>query len=276
VPVPDPVANEFVRIDDAHGVRTVRIDRPDVHNAFNETVIDELTAAFAAAGADDAVRVVVLASDGPSFSAGADMHWMKRMVDFSREENERDAGAMAGMFRAIRACAKPTIARVHGPCFGGGVGLVAACDLAVAVRAAIFALTEVKLGILPAVISPYVVERIGPGPMRRYAITAERFDADRAAELGLVSEVVEDEVGLDERIAYFVKLLKKNGPEAIAAGKRTLAAMNERPDWDGKTRCTVEAIAERRVSAEGQEGLRAFLEKRDPAWIVSTGSGSKA
>lgn len=257
----------FVRTADADGVRTVRIDRPDVHNAFNEVVIDELTRAFEDAGRDPDVRVIVLASGGPSFSAGADMHWMKRMVDFSREENERDAGTMAAMFATMRDCPKPTIARVHGACFGGGVGLVAACDLAVAVREAVFALTEVKLGILPAVISPYVAERIGAGAMRRYALTAERFDADRAAELGLVSEVVEDAVGLDERIAFFAKLLKKCGPEALAACKATLARMHEAPTWDGKTRVTVESIAERRVSAEGQDGLRAFLEKRPPKWM---------
>jgi methylglutaconyl-CoA hydratase len=256
---------EFVQTAIEDGVATVTIDRPNVHNAFNEVVIDELTEAFAAAGADDAVRVVILASVGHSFSAGADIHWMKRMVDYTVAENVRDAGAMAAMLRAIRECPKPVIARVHGATFGGGVGLTAACDLAVCVRDATFALTEVRLGILPAVISPYVQEKIGPGAMRRYALTAERFDGEEAHRIGLVSEVVESAAELDERIAFFVKLIKKNGPEAVAACKAVLRDIQP-VDWDAATDATTRAIAERRVSAEGQDGLHAFLEKRKPGW----------
>lgn len=263
---------DFVRTADADGIRTITIDRPDVHNAFNEVVITELTAAFDAAGADDAVRVCVLASTGTSFSAGADIIWMKRMIDYSREENLADSREMAGMLRAIRECACPVIARVHGACFGGGVGLVAACDLAVAVEPAIFALTEVKLGILPAVISPYVVERIGTGHMRRFALTAERFGAAEAARIGLVSEAVADEAALDERIAFFCKLLRGNGPEALTHCKRLLRDIQTAADWDDVTAMTTERIAERRVSAEGQDGLKAFLEKRKPAWAA----GAKA
>lgn len=266
--------SEFVKTSDADGVRTVTIDRPDVHNGFNEVVIEELTAAMDAASADAAIRVVVLAAAGPSFSAGADIHWMKRMVDYSREENIADSKAMAGMFRAIRACDRPVIARVHGACYGGGVGLVAACDMAVAVESVTFALTEVKLGIIPAVISPYVAERIGVGQMRRFALTAERFDAAEARRIGLISEVAADEAAMDEQIAFFVKLLKKNGPEAIAHCKRLLRDMPETADWDGATQLTAERIAERRISAEGQDGLKAFLEKRPAAWLPGAGAGA--
>jgi methylglutaconyl-CoA hydratase len=256
---------EFVRQHVHDEMGTVTIDRPEVHNAFNEVVIAELTAAFGAMGERDDVRVVVLAGTGASFSAGADIHWMRRMVDYSYEENVADAGEMASMLRAIRACPKPVIARVHGATFGGGVGLTAACDVALAVRGVTFALTEVKLGILPAVISPYVQEKIGAGALRRYALTAERFDADEARRIGLVSEVVETEAALDERIAFFAKLIRKNGPEAVAACKVVLREIQP-VDWDEATGITTRRIAERRVSDEGQEGLRAFLEKRPPAW----------
>jgi methylglutaconyl-CoA hydratase len=257
---------EFVRQSTTEHVATVTIDRPDVHNAFNEVVIRELTEAMGAVGADDDVRVAVLASEGPSFSAGADMNWMRSMIDYSLEENIADSTAMANMLRAIRECPKPVIARVQGPTFGGGVGLTAACDIAVAVRAAVFALTEVKLGILPAVISPYVQEKIGAGNLRRYALTAERFDADEARRIGLVSEVVESPEEMDERIAFFAKLIRKNGPEAVAACKAVLREIQP-VRWEQATTITTQRIAERRVSAEGQEGLRAFLEKRAAGWV---------
>ncbi|MBT8485500.1 MAG: enoyl-CoA hydratase/isomerase family protein [Phycisphaerales bacterium] len=256
---------EFVGQSVEEGVATIRIDRPEVHNAFNEVVIRELTDAFASAGADDATRLVVLASGGPSFSAGADVNWMRRMIDYSVEENVADAATMAAMLDAIRCCPKPVIARVHGAAFGGGVGLTAACDIAIAVKTAIFALTEVKLGILPAVISPYVQEKIGPGALRRYALTAERFDATEARRLGLVSEVVETEAELDEKIAFLAKLVRKNGPEAVAACKEVLREIQP-VDWSAATAATTRFIAARRVSEEGQEGLRAFLDKRAPSW----------
>ena len=251
------------RLDDA--ILTVTIDRPDVHNAFNEDVIRELTETFRTLDDRDDVRVVVLASSGTSYSAGADINWMKRMAGFSFDENVADAAEMALMLRAIRECGKPVIARVHGAVFGGGVGLVAACDIAVAVKDAVFALTEVKLGILPAMISPFVQERIGTSHLRRYAITAERFDADEARRIGLVAEVAADAAAMDEQIAFFCKLLKKNGPEAIAKCKSVLREIQP-VEWDDATEITTQRIAERRVSAEGQEGLHAFLEKRKPAW----------
>ena len=256
---------QFVRTAIDQHVATITIDRPDVHNAFNEVVIDELTRAFTAIGDDASIRAVILASAGPSFSAGADMHWMRRMVDYSMEENLADARAMAHMLRAIRDCPTPTIARVHGAAYGGGVGLTAACDIAVAVRSAVFALTEVRLGILPAVISPYVQEKIGPGAMRRYALTGERFDAEDARRLGLVSEVVDDADALDPRLDEIIRHLAKAGPTALAACKAVLRAIQP-VDWDHATDVTTRHIARQRVSAEGQEGLRAFLEKRPPAW----------
>jgi methylglutaconyl-CoA hydratase len=247
-------------------VASVTIDRADVHNAFNEAVMAELESAFRDLANDDAVRAVVLRGTGASFSAGADIHWMKRMVDYTFEENVRDAAHLSNLLQTIRTSPKPVIARVHGAVYGGGVGLVAACDLAVAVESAVFALTEVRLGILPAMISPFVVERIGAGQARRYAITAERFDAAEAHRIGLVCEVAPDEAAMDQRIAFFVNLLKKNGPEAIAACKAVLRDIQPQ-DWPAMTAITTERIAERRVSGEGQEGLRAFLEKRDPRWV---------
>jgi methylglutaconyl-CoA hydratase len=256
----------FVRQAVENAVATVTIDRPDVHNAFDDSVIAELTKAFRELGARGSeVRVAVLASTGPSFSAGADVNWMRRMVDYTLAENLADARAMAEMLRAIRECPKPVIARVHGAVLGGGVGLVAACDVAVALRTATFALTEVRLGILPAVISPYVQERIGAGHLRRYALTAERFDAEEARRIGLVAEIAESAALLDERVASFTRLLEKNGPRAIAACKRVLREVQP-VEWERATDVTTQRIAEQRVSPEGQEGLRAFLEKRAPTW----------
>lgn len=260
---------EFVRQSVESRIASVIIDRPDLHNAFNEVVIAELTSAMRELGERDDVRVVILRSEGKSFCAGADIHWMKRMVDYSIDENIADATEMAQMLRAIRECPKPVIARVHGACIGGGVGLAAACDVAVAVKDAIFCLSEVKLGILPAVISPYVLEKIGPGHMRRYAVTAERFDGAEAKRIGLVSECVADAAALDAWIAKVAKITMGNGPEALAACKRVLQEVNAAPGWDEKQKLTVKYIAERRVSAEGQDGLKAFLEKRKPGWAQS-------
>lgn len=257
---------EFVRKVVAGPIATVTLDRPELHNAFNEVVIEELSTAFKALGADGGVRAIVLRSEGRSFCAGADIHWMKRMADFTFEENIADATAMADMLRAIRECPKPVIARVHGAAIGGGVGLVAACDVAVAVRSAVFCLSEVKLGIVPAVISPYVIEKIGAGAARRYALTAERFGADEARRIGLVSEVVDSSEELDALVGGLADHIRSNGPEAIAVCKQVLSRVTGR-DWDDVTEATVRFIAERRVSAEGQDGLKAFLEKRKPGWM---------
>ena len=244
---------------------TVTIARPELHNAFNEVVIEELTAAFRALGENPAVRVIVLAGEGKSFCAGADVHWMKRMVGYSLDENHADAGAMAEMLRTIRACPKSVIARIHGAAIGGGVGLAAACDMAAAVKTAVFALTEVKLGIVPAVVSPYVMEKIGPGQMRRYALTAERFEADEAKRIGLLCEVFDTPAAMDAWIDKTCDRLIANGPEALAVCKEILREV-QGADWNTKQDLTVKRIAERRVSPEGQEGLNAFLEKRRPNW----------
>lgn len=259
--------SEVVRFSTQDRTATVTLTRPDLHNAFNEVVIEDLTQAFAQISRDQNVRTVVLAAEGKSFCAGADVHWMRQMVDYSFEENVRDADAMADMLRAIRECPKPVVARIHGAAIGGGVGLAAACDIAVAVKTATFCLSEVKLGILPAVISPYVMEKIGPGHMRRFALSAETFDAHEARRIGLVDVVAETVEELDGIIQRFARSFAANGPEALAACKAVLRDVQQCGAWDDKQRLTVERIAERRVSAEGQEGLKAFLEKRKATWI---------
>lgn len=256
---------QFVQQTVANQRAVVTLCRPDLHNAFNEVLIEELTTAFVALAKDPAVRVVVLAGEGKSFCAGADVHWMRRMVNYSLDENRADADAMAEMLHVIRACTKPVIARIQGAAIGGGVGLAAACDLAVAVKTAVFGLTEVKLGIVPAVVSPYVMEKIGPGHMRRYALTAERFDAIEAKRIGLVSEVFDTPAQMDAWIEDIEAKLIANGPQAVAACKQLLREGQD-ADWNAKRDLTVRHIAERRVSPEGQEGLNAFLEKRRPDW----------
>lgn len=259
---------EFIRQSIDNHVASITIDRPELHNAFNEVVIKELTAAFKSVGTNKDVRAVILRSEGKSFCAGADINWMKRMVDYSVEENIADATEMAEMLRAIRECPKPVIARIHGACIGGGVGLAAACDMAVTLNDAVFCLSEVKLGILPAVISPYVLEKVGLTHMRRYGLTAERFDGVEAKRIGLVAESAADEAGIDVCIAGLCKSICNNGPEAVMACKRVLLDVAAADGWDKKQKLTVERIAERRVSAEGQDGLKAFLEKRKPGWIA--------
>ncbi len=257
----------FVHSSISRNIASVTLQRPDLHNAFNEVVMQELTEAFRVAGADRGVRAIVLKAEGKSFCAGADVNWMKRMVDFSFEENVQDANVLANMLRTIRECPKPVIARVHGAAIGGGVGLVAACDLAAAVAPTTFCLSEVKLGIIPAVISPCVLEKIGMGHLRRYALTAERFDAAEAKRIGLVHEVVPDVAALDVWIDEQIKLITANGPEALAACKQTLRDVAAAGgDWDRVQALTTLRIAERRISAEGQEGLKSFLDKREPRW----------
>ncbi len=257
---------QFIEHSISDGVATVRLNRPELHNAFNEVVIDELTAAVRDAGQAAGVRAVILAAEGKSFCAGADINWMKRMVDYSFDENVQDAATMANMLRAIRECPRPVIARVHGAAIGGGVGLVAACDIAVSLSTAVFCLSEVKLGILPAVISPYVLEKIGPGEARRYGLTAERFDGTEARRIGLVHETADTVQDVDACIAGMVKHIQGNGPEALAACKDVLSRVDG-VDWPRVQDLTTRAIAQRRVSGEGQDGLKAFLEKRKPGWV---------
>jgi methylglutaconyl-CoA hydratase len=252
--------------DDPRGVATVTLNRPDLHNAFNDEVIAELTATFARLSDDPAVRIVVLRANGKSFSAGADLGWMQRMAAYSFEENLADAMALGDMLRALDGCAKPTVAVVQGPAFGGGVGLVAACDMAVAADTATFALTEVRLGLIPAVISPYVIAAIGERACRQYFLTGQRFSAAEAQRLGLVREAVPADQ-LEDAAQRLVGELLKCGPVSQTAAKELIRAVARRPLDDALLRDTAERIAHQRSSAEGREGLGAFLEKRKPAWI---------
>lgn len=257
---------EFVHHAIYRGIATVSLNRPDVHNAFNDRMIAELAAEVQAVSDANDVRVIVLAGEGRSFCAGADLAWMQRMVNYSAAENLADAEALAGMLRVIRNSPKPTIARVHGPVYGGGVGLVAACDMAVALKKATFCLSEVKLGIAPAVIAPFLAERIGTGRLLRWALTAEAFDATAALRMGLVSEVVDQPEELDAWIRQIAEAVHKCGPNAVAACKRILHDVAHTPFDAAVTGC-VKTIAELRTSKEGQEGLKAFLEKRKPNWF---------
>lgn len=255
----------YLRYDVSAQLALITLARSDVHNALNDDFMLEMTEAFERAAADDVVRAVVLAGEGKSFCAGADIHWMKRMIDFSVDENVRDASVLARMLRTMRDCPKPTIARVHGAAYGAGVGLTAACDMAVAKAGAIFCLSEVKLGILPAIISPFVMEKIG-AHARRYALTAEPFDAFEAHRIGLVSHVAADDAGVDAWISEVTTKIHQNGPHAIAACKRVMSDIQPF-QWDTAQNLTAHRLAEVRVSPEGQEGLRAFLEKRPPSWV---------
>ncbi len=254
----------LLKIDD-RGVATLSLNRPRLHNAFDDVLIADLTRGLEQLAANDEVRLIILASEGKSFSAGADLNWMKRMAQYSYEENLADANALAKLLKTLNFLPKPTIARVQGAAFGGAVGLVSCCDMAVASARASFSLSEVKIGILPATISPYVIAAIGQRAARRYFTTAERFSAQTAAQLGLVSEVVE-EADLDQALNQLVGSLLANSPAAIAAAKQLLFNVAERAIDDELIAQTSEVIARIRVSDEGQEGLSAFLEKRTPAW----------
>lgn len=254
-----------VRVEIGDGIGTVVMDRPDRHNAFDEHVIADLTAAFAMLGADDAVRAVVLRGAGKSFSAGADLDWMRRMAAYDEAANLDDARALAALMRTIDTLPKPTVALVHGAAYGGGVGLVACCDIALATEAASFSLSEVKLGLIPAVISPYVVRAIGARAARRYFLTAERFDAVEARRLGLVHELAASD-GLEEAARQILAALRGNGPAAIRAAKDLVAAVAGRAPAEVEDDCA-RRIAGIRAGDEGREGVAAFLEKRKPSWL---------
>ena len=242
----------------------VTLNRPDVRNAFNEELITQLTA-WAESVTTNTARAAVLSGAGKVFSAGADLAWMSKMVGYSCEENVRDAKAMAGMFEALDRLPIPLVGRIHGAALGGGAGLAAVCDIVVAAEDAVFAFTEVKLGIIPAVISPYVVPKIGQSAARELFLTGARFSAARAREIGLVHAVA-DAADLDRVVAKYVNDFLTSGPEAVAAAKRLIAEVATR-DRRSAVDYSAEAIAERRVSKEGQDGMRSFLEKRPPDWI---------
>ncbi|MEP9349562.1 enoyl-CoA hydratase/isomerase family protein [Xanthobacter sp. KR7-225] len=246
------------------GVAVLTLDRPQVHNAFDDALVAALTRAYAAAIADPSVYAIVLRANGKSFSAGADLNWMKRMAGYSRHENLVDALALGTLLRTIDTCPKPTLARVQGSVFAGGTGLVAACDIVVCVPEAEFAVTEVRLGLIPAVISPYLVRALGARQARRYFLTAERFSAATALALGLVHELVPAEE-LDAALARHLKALRANSPAAIAATKDLIAAV-DRPVDPAVVQDTARRIADQRASAAGKEGVAAFLEKRKPNW----------
>lgn len=256
--------SEHFRIDtDARGVATVTLTRGDRHNAFNDELIGELTEALAALGADDAVRVVVLTGEGRSFSAGADIGWMRSMAGYSEAENVEDALKLAELMFVLDGLSKPTIARVNGSAYGGGVGLVACCDIAVAAQGSRFALTEVRLGLVPAVISPYVLNAIGPRQARRFFLTGEAMDTETALANGMIHEAVAP-VTLDDAVEVYVEHLLEGGPNALAASKELIRS--EVTADESLRQMTANLIAQLRVSEEGQEGLNAFLEKRRPSW----------
>jgi methylglutaconyl-CoA hydratase len=252
-------------------VAWVWMAKPAVHNAFDETLIAELTAKLLALDADPAVRVIVLAGEGKSFSAGADLAWMQRQGAASVEENLADARRLADLFRTLSTLAKPTIARVHGAALGGGMGLAAACDICVASDRAVFATSEVKFGIIPSAISPYVVRAIGERQAYRYFQTAERISAARAREIGLVHEVTDGAypAALDAQIAAIVEALLAGGPNAQAAATDLIRAVANRPVTDDVVDDTARRIATLRATPEAREGLGAFLDKRPPAWMPS-------
>lgn len=248
-------------------IATVWLNRPEVHNAFNAMLIAELTAVCRLLDADDTARVVVLAGRGKSFCAGADLNWMKAAGEASLADNTADARRLASMLQALAELRKPTIARVHGPAFGGGLGLAAACDLCVAATAAVFAASEVRLGLIAATISPYVLRAIGERQAYRYLLTAERITAAHAHDIGLAHEVVAPEQ-LDAKIAELIYALLQGGPKALAASKALIRTVANQSINEGLMDETARRIAELRATPEGREGLAAFLEKRLPAWIA--------
>lgn len=245
---------------------TVTLNRPDVRNAFNETTIAEITQVFRELGQNSDVRTIVLAANGPAFCAGADLNWMKKMAGYTYEENRSDAAQLAEMLRTIYTCPKPVVAKVQGDCYAGGMGLVAACDIAIANEATNFCLSEVKLGLIPATISPYVILAMGDNAARRYFLTAERFSAQEAHRIGFVHQVVAADA-LDAAVADIVKALAANSPNAVKEAKRLVQDVAGQPLTAALIADTAVRIADIRSSEEGKEGVRSFLEKRKPNWL---------
>ena len=255
-----------LEIDSRGAVRWIWLNRPEVRNAFNDALVGEIAGAFADVEAAPDVRVVVVAARGPAFCAGADLNWMRSMAGFSHADNHADALRVARMFHAVHSCSRPVIARVQGDAYGGGVGLAAACDIVIASDNVNFGLSEVRLGIVAATISPHLVRAMGARQAARYMLTAERFDAQRARELGLVHEVTSAS-GLDFEVERQAAVLLSSSPAALAATKRLLADVVEAPMDDVLLAPTAKSIADARVSPEGREGIAAFLEKRVPGWV---------
>jgi methylglutaconyl-CoA hydratase len=250
----------------AGGVVSLTLGRPEIHNAFDDRLIGELTDELERLGADDAVRVVVLTGAGRSFSAGADLNWMRRTASYGETENLADARALARLMQTLNELPKPTVARVNGPALGGGTGLVACCDVVIASEQAVFGTTEVRLGLIPSVIGPYVLAAIGPRHARRLMLTGERISAAEALRLGLVHDVVAAEQ-LDLTVERMVGELLKSGPDAIAAAKRLIRDVSGRPIEPALIDDTAQRIAALRATPEAREGIGAFLEKRAPGWL---------
>ncbi len=250
-------------------VATVTLNRPEVRNAFNDEVIAELTQAFAALGQNVLVRAIVLAAVGPAFCAGADLNWMRRMADYTHAENLADAAQLAEMLRVIYTCPKPTVARIQGDVYAGGMGLVAACDMAVSVDTANYCLSEVKLGLYPATISPYVIRAMGARAAHRYFLTAERFDAAEGLRIGFVHAVVGAEQ-LDAKVDEITRALVNASPNAVKQCKTLLHDVAGQDINAELIAHTVEGIASIRASAEGKEGVQSFLQKRKPAWLAQS------
>jgi methylglutaconyl-CoA hydratase len=248
-------------------VAIVTLNHPELRNAFNDELIAELTSAFNQLGRDSEVRAIVLAAEGPVFCAGADLNWMRRMADYSYAENLADATQLAGMLHMIYTCPKPTVARIQGDAYAGGMGLVAACDMAVSVDTAHYCLSEVKLGLYPATISPYVIRAMGARAAHRYFLTAERFDAAEALRIGFVHAVVPADQ-LDGKVGEITQALLAASPNAVAECKALLQDVAGQEIDSALISRTVEGIASIRASGEGQEGLQSFLQKRKPDWLV--------
>ena len=255
----------ITEVDDSIGILT--LNKAERHNAFDELLIDEITRGLLELEDDPRVRVVVLSSTGKNFCAGADLNWVRRAATASEQENLRDARELARLMSTLNEFSKPTVARVQGPAYGAGLGLIAACDIAVATYDTLFALTEVKLGLLPAVVCPYVVAAIGERYARRYMLSAERFSAAEAYRIGLVHEIVPGEEQLDEAFGEFIDNLLKNGPQAQAECKSLIRLVAGQPIDQAIGEETAQRITRVRSTPEGQEGLAAFLEKRKPNWI---------
>lgn len=248
-------------------VARITLTRPTVRNAFNDEMIGQIRSAFEAMSARDDVRCVVLAAKGPAFCAGADLNWMRRMADYTRAENLADAGELAAMLKAIYECPQPTVARVQGDVYAGGMGLVAACDMAVSVDTANYCLSEVKLGLIPATISPYVIRAMGARAAHRYFLTAERFGAAEAHRIGLVHEVVAFDA-LDAKVTELTQALVSASPHAVRSCKKLVQDVAEREINNALVAQTVAGIADIRASSEGKEGVQSFLQKRKPNWLV--------
>lgn len=251
---------------DGRGVAALTLNRPDLHNAFNDVLIGELHDAVNGLSANKDAQAIILRGAGKSFSAGADLNWMKQAADYSLEENEADAMRLSDMLEALNAIPKPVVALIQGAAFGGGVGLAACADIAIAVRGAKFALTEVRLGLIPATIAPFVVAAIGQRQARRWFLTGERFGGETAREIGLIHEVVDDEAALQDRADEIIDALLAGGPDAVNAAKKLVFAVTGREVTRDLRQNTAERIAARRGSDEGREGISAFLEKREPKW----------